>query len=737
MDSFWERLTLRDLQASFDAEHMAYALQLVVAKQVENIELDGDETLSGEVTDGRKRNQVSIVPRKNSLNMMCSCGGMKEGPCVHALALMAAWATAETDNISEMSVLSAPSMTGEQLVVQPASQPALFQSAGPAEIRADWQNRLNGLTVKEMRELAGAYRVKLKGTLRDQVLEGLLAALAEPRALQEALERLRPDARRVLDLLCALADLSPRFNTAQVVPYLEAALGNGLKARPVEECLADLRGLGLFIEPGYSIFYPVPLLALAQPLANPGLFKPFDGEPGRVTAAQPFQFTRLALRLLLLSAAGLLHCIPLKGEKKNHWPLPANADQGSAELEIYPEPAYLEGALRAGLAKSLSLPAEQVDLAARLLEADRFWPSRAPEKLTTHIEDWLQLNPQEQSRRLFARAVSLPGQLELDLSRQAGFIPWRYSRVTLNYKDFLEGLNRARQRLARLLARVPGGQWVEIESILRTVHGLQPGWTMEYSSRQGDPVSKRSWENTPAWVAVGRRRLDPLRYDDWVKSYGQLHLAFLTGTFSWLGLVDVGWQGDQPVAVRLAEFGEYLLGRRDDFPLPAPASRAPALTVRPDWTLELDLETAPLDLVNLLVQVAAPVPGGKPEARRLAYQLTDSGLGRAYEAGWKLEEVEARLAEACGAPLPPRLLEKMRPLWERFGRLQIYEDMTLIEFADDFCLPELLASTSLSQILLTTFSSRLVAVRTSSAGDFIAELQAKGYTPRLEGEAHG
>ena len=63
----------------------------------------------------------------------------------------------------------------------------------------------------------------------------------------------------------------------------------------------------------------------------------------------------------------------------------------------------------------------------------------------------------------------------------------------------------------------------------------------------------------------------------------------------------------------------------------------------------------------------------------------------------------------------------------------IYDDMTLIEFGDDFCLPELLAATSLSQILLTTFTPRLVAVRTDKAADYLAELQSRGYTPRMQG----
>jgi hypothetical protein len=99
--------------------------------------------------------------------------------------------------------------------------------------------------------------------------------------------------------------------------------------------------------------------------------------------------------------------------------------------------------------------------------------------------------------------------------------------------------------------------------------------------------------------------------------------------------------------------------------------------------------------------------------------------------------VTAQLQAALKAPVPADLSQRLQSVWDHFGRLQIYEDMALIELADDFALPELLAGTRLSQILVYTFSPRLVAVRSSEMHAFVAELQAKGYTPRLEGGGNG
>jgi len=733
MANLFEEISLRDLQVTFDADLMEDAMRLHLNGQVEELDLDVDGTLRGWVEDGRRRHRVSISPQKNKLQMTCDCGGMRGRPCIHALALLVEWVVTY-DQLIDLE--SAPPPAPARLPAR-AVAVSFYPPAGDDAIRKDWADRLKNLTVKEMRDLAAARHLKLKGTLRNQVWEGLLQRLVEPGVLEDALERLAPDTRRLLDLLSVLVGAAPRYSTAQIEPYLEAALDNGLKSRPVNVCLSELRAASLYQIPEAIRGYPVPLQVVAQARPDPGLFKPLEGEPERVDLAQPFQFTRLALRLLLMAQGGQLHCAAQdKSAARGSWPGQPGAQRSADEVEIIPEGAYLESSLRTGLASMLGMPEAQIDLAARLLDGGGVWAPRAPQRLTERVPDWLGLSPQEQSRQLFALAAVFPTQLELDLARQTGFTPWRISRRSPGYHEFLAEIGWARLRLARLVAYLPAGQWVETDSILRTVQGLQPGWLMEYNTRHDNRGSRNATDTLATGASIGGTRVDPFRYADWLKAYGQMQQTFLTHSLLWLGLVDVGWQGDHPAAVRLSTFGEFLVGRQSGFELPAVQTSIPALTIRADQTLELNLDTAPLDLVNLLVKIAAPVPlqgKGKKPAQKLAYRIQEAGLGQAFDDGWTLEQIISHLEKGLGTPPPAELLARMQPLWERFGRLHIYDDMTLIEFGDDFCLPELLAATSLSQILLTTFTPRLVAVRTDKAEEYLAELQARGYTPRIQG----
>ena len=739
MESLFDQISLRDLQVTFDADLMEDAMQLHLDGQVEDIELDVDGSLRGSVQDGRRHYRVTIAPIKNKLQMTCDCGGMRGRPCTHAMALLIEWVV-DHDEIIQVRPSPSKGPVRPPSRVIPAS---FFPPADEVAIRKDWSERLKNLTVREMRDLAAARQVKLKGILRAQVWEGLLQNLVEPGAVDRAVERLAPDTRRLLDLLSVLPGAAPLYNSTQIMPYLDAALANGLKSRPASACLRELSEAALYQMPEVVRGSPVPLQVLAQARPDPGLFKPFSAELERVEPAQPYHFTRLALRLLLMAQAGQLSCAPQdKSTARGSWPGQTGGDRSTDEIEIVPEGGYLESSLRSGLASTLDLPEAAIDLAARLLDSGGLWAFRAPQRLTERVPDWLKLSPQEQSRRLFTLAAGYPTQMELDLARQAGFTPWRSPRRAPGYQEFLAEIGWARLRLARLVARLPQGQWFEIDSILRTVQGLQPGWLMEYSTRHDNPGSRNARDTLSTGASIGKTRVDPFRYADWLKAYGQVHQAFLTHTLLWLGLVDVGWQGGQPAAVRLSAFGEFLVGQQPVFELTALPTSAPALVMRADWDLELNLETAPLDLVNLLVKIAAPPPAPKPgkikqPAQKLVYKIHEGGLGQAFDDGWSLDQIVSLLESGLGAPLPAELLARMQPLWERFGRLHIYDDMTLIEFGDDFCLPELLAATSLSQILLTTFTPRLVAVRTDKAAEYLAELQSRGYTPHMQGMPGG
>lgn len=778
-------LTLSDLYTGFDPNLVNAALEFTYNSHVLDMELNDQGVLSAMVIDGKVKYYPMIHNESDQLYMTCDCPANVKA-CAHELALLIAWfSSPQTPGKSRSSVVDLQPLTQK-------NSRTLLPQVTPTMIHADWQQRLESLTVKEIRDLAVLYQVKLKGIKRSEILQGMLDVLDNPAQLGAAIQRLQPDTRRLLDLLCVLADLPIFYSPTQYGPSLEIALDNGLKARPINVCLAELAQYKLFQYSSGSGRLAIPLAVLALALPNPALFKPLDGaEPARISPAQPFHFTRLALRLLLLAQGGWLTFNPIRDP--SGWPR-------DADIQISAEPAVINSKTQV-LLQGEDGTREQFEMAARLNEAESLWqrqkapaveesprtPGGSTVRLSSHLNKWLQLSAQEQSRRFFERVLNLPSSLEMDLASQAGnFRMARSSGSTLSYPQYLNTLCQARLLLARLLARTPAGQWIELESILRTMYGLQPDWVVDFTRRLHTPVpNPRNREPATVYPSIAGQRVEPQDYAGWRKTYGRFHQAILVNTFHWLGLLDVGYPAgtsgsqDAPrgpgemvlkaresrlesprsgrdvfesIAVRLTRFGEFLLGRQAGFPAAPPEPAEKALVFAQDGALELDLDAAPLELVNLIVQIAAPeigVRGANPEPpaypaekglprqkglpRRFRYYLSDRGLGQAFESGQSLDQITASLRAASGTALPAALNRRMQPLWERYGRLQLYEDLALIQFGDDFCLPELLAATRLSQILLFTFSPRLIAIRPEAAAGFLEELRSKGYTPRLEG----
>jgi hypothetical protein len=66
------------------------------------------------------------------------------------------------------------------------------------------------------------------------------------------------------------------------------------------------------------------------------------------------------------------------------------------------------------------------------------------------------------------------------------------------------------------------------------------------------------------------------------------------------------------------------------------------------------------------------------------------------------------------------------------GRHQIYDDLAVIEFGDDFVLAELQASTSLARTNVYPVSPRcLLVLQPQTIPGLLEELRRKGYTPQM------
>jgi len=96
------------------------------------------------------------------------------------------------------------------------------------------------------------------------------------------------------------------------------------------------------------------------------------------------------------------------------------------------------------------------------------------------------------------------------------------------------------------------------------------------------------------------------------------------------------------------------------------------------------------------------------------------------------DDVLAHLTELARSPVPERVQTQWQDWHSRYSQVRWYDNLTLIEFADDYILQELLSQTDLHEHVLFTFGSRLVALRAESADAVARHLVTKGYMPKVD-----
>ncbi len=116
--------------------------------------------------------------------------------------------------------------------------------------------------------------------------------------------------------------------------------------------------------------------------------------------------------------------------------------------------------------------------------------------------------------------------------------------------------------------------------------------------------------------------------------------------------------------------------------------------------------------------------------QRFSYELDVRLVYATFEAGQTLDEILAAWDEYLSVPMPAAIRDRLTRWWEGYGQVRIYEDVSLIEFGDDYALTEMKAVTSLAKHLVVEISPRLVLVSPAAVETLTAELEAAGYTPK-------
>jgi hypothetical protein len=716
-----------------------------------------------------KAYSVALVVEGNQLYSNCECGH-KQGRtlCDHVATLLLAWVRQPNSFTEEADLEAAFLNQGEALDAgkaaistldrPPGPPPALAGLAlpmiegtealrlAPPDTRGEFLQLLADLNAAALRALAGRLGLTVAGRSREALLDSLAEALSRPAVWGAAWDKLSPAARLVLAILPFRRQPT---NPAQVstVKLMIQTL-TPLSANQFETALQELSAAGLvFVDRYGGLDCPRALPASLPPA--PGFLTPV--KPGTentlraLPAPGPLDFALFATRLLLvLQAEGprlrarpalaphplLPHLPSLQG-----WPFaPAELDALAKEpnpagaayrqnFTVPPAPSPLTDEARTAVSRALGGgDLERLDFALRLLaflnlvELTPGQPVRVPD---THLRDFLQMSTAQRLMPLFNAWLALTTWTEFDrLAARRPPIALRHpgGAYQSNYTQLLAQLALARLGIVHQVRQAPPGVWSEVSALAARARGLNAqGYLF--------PTVTNDWY--PDW---NKRRPNLTQSRDWDAIYGPYVEAVLTGPLHWLGLVELAFSKEQLRGFRLSPLGAFVFRHTGSLTLPPAPVTGPALAFQPDGSLSLRAEAAGSDLLTLLSWLGELQGGARGELR---YTLTAAGASRAFEAGLEVDQILATLRQAAGSPPPRALAESLRRWRENFGSVQIYARVALLELADDYALAELLAGTSLSQYLLYRFSPRLAALRPEGLEALQAELEQKGYTPKV------
>lgn len=112
--------------------------------------------------------------------------------------------------------------------------------------------------------------------------------------------------------------------------------------------------------------------------------------------------------------------------------------------------------------------------------------------------------------------------------------------------------------------------------------------------------------------------------------------------------------------------------------------------------------------------------------------LSALGFANALQQGVTAAQVLAALADATAGSLPPAVAQQIDRWVAASDNLHLYDSLCIVEFADDFILQELLRVSGLRHYLIHIFSPRVIAVQPKQVAALVADLETRGYMPKVE-----
>lgn len=688
-----------------------------------------DLTLSADVRGTWRRiDQVQVEAGRNQLMASCSCGSPRW--CAHAGALLLHWlrSPASFDTPADRSALDLPD--------------PLESRTPPTELLYHLQR----CTLERLREIARRRGIRLAARSKVDVAAELAAQLAEPDNLRAALAQLRPDELRLLQVTCLVAD--PTAPLTAIDAAYRTTGGSG--AAPMDG-LADL-GLVALTASGWPAAptFTVPREVAAQLPLRPDLV---SRSPRRSTLERPeARGARLGIDELLavlghalrdglpgpsptsVAAADVvcpgweMHLNPAEARQLEM--SPGVLGQRGQEVRLLPI-AQLGNDDLARLAMRTGQSTEAVAFGVQLLVSLGYVTgTRRLELQADRWRSFLAEPPGDRLSRLCRAWLESASWSELALVAGTGG-PFHFRGRIGGYVDkaplLIQHVARLRRLVARLLALLGHDMWYDTSSFSATIDGLAASALPD----RPEGWSPETFGHLMWWLADRGSPRQPLALDQPMvrtRVHATLVSAMLHGPLNWLGLVDLGTEGNEPEVFRVTPGAGVVLGRCTPTGHLSPAWPG-SLVVGDDASVTVRAGMPDGDVHTLLARVGQLVQGS---AGGLRYRLTADRAQTAFDDGLSGPDVLRFLEERSSGSLPSNVRSTLERWWSDYGSVRLYDDLTLIELSADVLPAEILAAVPLlSQNLIYAFSPRVLAVEPVAADVLIEELVRLGYAPKV------
>jgi hypothetical protein len=401
--------------------------------------------------------------------------------------------------------------------------------------------------------------------------------------------------------------------------------------------------------------------------------------PEQIIEAEARTAERFLFALLSLGQDDLLEVIPTGGLNKASlvrfakWRDPKDKFQGAWREEHWPFVSFVRrvaegaGLLRVGADSKLRPTRESLE--------------------------WLRQPPVERVRRL------LEGWVVSSWDELVSFLGMKVQR---GYSRDLPGAKRA---ILRLLGQAPPGQWIALDDFVAAVKALEP----DFARPDGR-------YDTWGLVSYARQPLDGFEYWDQVE--GQQLRAIAGSTLRWLGLIDLGVQGEKPVSFRLNALGAALLGGAAAPPDPP----AEPLVIQPNFEVVAPAFASPYARFQL-GRIAVRAAGDDDTE---IYTLTKKSIQIALERGITLDDMLRFLREASGREPPQNVAATLREWAGQHGQVSLRRGV-LLEAEDPALLEQIKRDKRVKLPPVEQLTAAAWLLREADSGALAERLRKAGY----------